>query len=110
MKSDRLIALTGIIQELTHCTGWRNTCGLGEPFMLDELAWQTYLGDPRPRVTGAPTWSWGSVDSDVCNLVVDDPRAFLANFEDRAKHPEHRKYKKPGSSHPYRFVHLKPPL
>ncbi|KAE9369023.1 HET-domain-containing protein [Stipitochalara longipes BDJ] len=64
--SDRLPAITGLIKKLEVQTGWKNVLGLWEPFLELELRWTTYhyLGVVR-RVSGCPTWSWGSIDGPV---------------------------------------------
>lgn len=67
IKSDRLIAIHGVIHILCERTGWKNIYGLWEPFLLDQLLWRASFEDPRPRITnGAPTWSWGSIETAVC--------------------------------------------
>jgi hypothetical protein len=64
--SDRLPAIAGLIQDLEVRTGWKNVLGLWEPFLASELRWTTYhyKGVVR-RVSGCPTWSWGSIDGPV---------------------------------------------
>jgi hypothetical protein len=82
-ETDRLMAINGIIQDIQARKGWKNICGLWEPFMLEELLWKFSDKKLKPRIDkGEPTWSWGSVQ----NGIWYDPlptyrRVFHATFE-----------------------------
>jgi len=40
VKTDKLVALSGIIRAIERSTGWRNIYGVWEPFLLYELLWR----------------------------------------------------------------------
>ncbi|KAH7137859.1 heterokaryon incompatibility protein-domain-containing protein [Dactylonectria macrodidyma] len=64
--TDRLVAISGLIQDLEERTGWESVCGLWKPILRQELCW-TPLFKSMKRVPGALTWSWGSVSGDICH-------------------------------------------
>ncbi|KAH0541569.1 hypothetical protein FGG08_003981 [Glutinoglossum americanum] len=64
--SDRLIALTGVIQAIERRTGWKNIAGLWEPAMVQQLLWQATNPTSRAQpATSAPTWSWVDTDGGI---------------------------------------------
>jgi hypothetical protein len=68
VKSDRTVALSGAIASIARNTGWRNTAGLWEPFLLQELLWAPWpliSSDSEPRPAAVPTWSWFSTDGNL---------------------------------------------
>jgi len=71
VKSDRLVALSGIASALSTRFGsaaqyiyglwiWRSS-----DLVLAELMWHVYSGRARRPLGRAPTWSWGSVDGKI---------------------------------------------
>ena len=65
-NSDKLIAISGIIQEIHDRTGLQNYVGLWEPFVLKELLWAaSYETGIFHKTRRAPTWSWAAVDAAV---------------------------------------------
>ncbi|RFU29641.1 hypothetical protein B7463_g6709, partial [Scytalidium lignicola] len=74
-QSDRLVAISGVIQRIERDTGWTNICGLWKPWLLEELLWgsgyfriskaRISKAIPRMRISAAPTWSWASVNTPV---------------------------------------------
>jgi hypothetical protein len=85
VKSDRLVALAGVIKAIQDHTGWKNIHGLWEPYMFDQLLWKSSCPERRRRISSAvSTWSWGSIETDVAYSPYsrsDRPGAFLARLE-----------------------------
>jgi Heterokaryon incompatibility protein (HET) len=65
VKSDRLLAISGIINYIQQCTGFRNLAGLWQPFLLQQLLWETGTKNSAPLNDRAPSWSWIGVDTHV---------------------------------------------
>jgi hypothetical protein len=63
VKTDRLIALAGIIYAIERATGWRNIDGLWEPSMITDLLWIKTTGKQEAQVIAGPSWSWVSLDA-----------------------------------------------
>ncbi|KAK0614351.1 heterokaryon incompatibility protein-domain-containing protein [Immersiella caudata] len=68
VKSDRLVAISGIIQAISRATGYRNIAGLWEQYFVSSLMWTArYFGADSehrgPRTGLPPSWSWAAVDS-----------------------------------------------
>lgn len=64
-KTDRSVAISGLIQLIDERTGWRTVAGLWRPFILQQLLWNV-VGDLRTfRNNASPTWSWWAIDSAV---------------------------------------------
>ncbi|KAJ3457106.1 hypothetical protein MRS44_014247 [Fusarium solani] len=84
--TDRLVAISGLIQDLEDRTGWESVCGLWKPILRQGLCW-TPLFKSMKRVPGAPTWSWGSVNGDLyhpADLPVNKRAStFLADIDIR---------------------------
>jgi hypothetical protein len=85
VRSDRLVAVSGIIKIFEERTGWENICGLWEPDMHNQLLWRVYE-EGSPRVLGIPTWSWASVETEVYYRYVNrrsdkSSRIFEAQIE-----------------------------
>ena len=79
VKSDRLVALSGIASALSRRFGStaRYTYGLwmwrSSDLVLAELMWHVSSGRARrPLGRGAPTWSWGSVDGKIRYFREED--------------------------------------
>ena len=83
VATDRLFAISGIIDDIRKGTGWKNVWGLWEPFLPSELLWQTFSHDLRPRVANrAPSWSWASISTTVFHPVDwREPCTFIATIE-----------------------------
>jgi hypothetical protein len=67
VNTDRLAAISGIIEFICHETGFKNFYGLWEPILLQEVLWRrSDRYDFQPRLSSvAPTWSWGSIENAV---------------------------------------------
>ena len=63
VKTDRLIALAGIIRAIERSTGWRNIGGLWEPFMIRDLLWTNTNRKQGTQVVAGLSWSWVSLDA-----------------------------------------------
>jgi Heterokaryon incompatibility protein (HET) len=70
VKSDRLLAITGIINYIQQCTGFRNLAGLWQPFLLQQLLWETGRKNYALLNGRAPSWSWIGVDIQVFNRIT----------------------------------------
>jgi hypothetical protein len=70
--NDRLRAIQGIAAHVQ--TKWERgkyLAGLWEDTLLEDLCWfrPDRLGtEPRPKARDVPTWSWASIDSEVCAM------------------------------------------
>lgn len=70
VKTDRVIAISGIISAIERATGWRNISGLWEPFLLCELLWGKLLisGTTREVAVPEPSWSWATTTlASICH-------------------------------------------
>lgn len=64
-KTDRSIAVSGLVQKIEDRTGWTNFAGLWPSFMVQQLLW-TIIGNPQQyRNEASPTWSWWAVDGGI---------------------------------------------
>lgn len=69
VESDNLVAVRGIVQEISRITGDRFFGGIWGQYLLRGLLWRRYpfphkakLNPPRLKTWRAPSWSWASVD------------------------------------------------
>ncbi|USP74781.1 HET-domain-containing protein [Curvularia clavata] len=81
--SDKMIALTGLAEDMRHAMGDVYLAGLWKKDLHKQLCWSTDF-DVRARVNRsrtptylAPTWSWASVDGPV----MSDQAYYIANME-----------------------------
>lgn len=59
--TDRLPAITGLINVIARRTGKENCCGIWCPHVLEELLWRV-KGEPQEQIrNNQPTWSWTSL-------------------------------------------------
>lgn len=73
VKSNRLMAIAGIIDSIEQRTGQKNIHGLWEADLLEELLWKSW-GIPESRLSeDIPTWSWGSVSTPVVHHLTRHP-------------------------------------
>lgn len=79
-KTDRLIALTGIIRAFERSTGWRNIDGLWGSFMPKDLAWCKNGHCHLDRALAGPSWSWIAVNGGV-SAIGTAPVEDLARVE-----------------------------
>lgn len=63
VKTDRLIALTGIIRAIERSTGWRIIDGLWEPFIIRDLLWMNTNRKQETQVVAGPSWWWISLNA-----------------------------------------------
>ncbi|KAH8676440.1 heterokaryon incompatibility protein-domain-containing protein [Tricladium varicosporioides] len=75
VKTDRFIALQGIVNEFHHNTGWQSLYGMWKPYLLEQCLWSVNLGRDssflsQTRIPGTPTWSWVSVGSQVSYPLI----------------------------------------
>lgn len=63
--TDKLVAISGVINRIESITGWTNIFGLWKERFLVDLLW--FLEEPsiRPPVNVAPSWSWASIEGRV---------------------------------------------
>jgi len=68
VATDRLMAISGIIDTVQRRIGWTNLAGLWEPSLWKQLLWEKGF-DPLPEsheLTGLqPTWSWIAITGGV---------------------------------------------
>lgn len=74
VASDKLIAVSGIINRVSALLGEKNVMGLWEDSMSAGLFWYVpgcgLLSPARPEIWRAPTWSWASVDGSIASRHV----------------------------------------
>jgi len=65
--SDKLVAISGIVQLLERRTGLTSFAGLWREFLLDDMLWTTVRPDKttRPANYQAPSFSWASLTGAV---------------------------------------------
>ncbi|PVH78272.1 HET-domain-containing protein, partial [Cadophora sp. DSE1049] len=66
VKTDKLVALSGVIRAIERSTGWRNIYGVWEPFLVYELLWRKQVSDSlgTTALPGA-SWSWVSWNGEI---------------------------------------------
>lgn len=88
-KSDRLLAIAGIISRFEALLDDKCRLGLWETCLLDDLLWHRQNGDTkRPDVSRAPSWTWACLDCGVTyerlgfGEALLTPCARVIGFED----------------------------
>jgi hypothetical protein len=85
-RSDKLVALHGIMSMIGELTGLRHAAGTWIDYLDVDLTWSTWnQAEKRPEfydpsVYRAPSWSWACVDSGVRLEVPDLHRGGLENI------------------------------
>jgi len=87
-KSDRLVALAGVVAAFQAQTGWNPIAGLWDhaSLLLRDLLWKVHEGVKTPQRTGlGPTWSWAKVLCEIDHpdwesLTYDRPLASGARW------------------------------
>ena len=71
--TDKLIALSGVAQEVQEVTGLRYCAGHWLELVAFGLCW-TFSNEPTIRASPyrAPTWSWASVDGRISHLMYHE--------------------------------------
>jgi hypothetical protein len=64
-KSDKLVAMAGIIRRIQGQTSEECLTGLWRNSMETEILWKSMNPESRPQTYRAPSWSWAAVDGDV---------------------------------------------
>jgi hypothetical protein len=74
VKSDRLLAISGIVQEFSKASGEEYLAGLWKTLLPDDLLWNIQKGrrQPRPVEYQAPSWSWAAVNGPVFPRLDDE--------------------------------------
>ncbi|KAK4451003.1 heterokaryon incompatibility protein-domain-containing protein, partial [Podospora aff. communis PSN243] len=62
VRTDRLVAISGIIEAIHQETGWENVAGIWLPFIHLDLCWKRAPDRYKSRLSQWPTWSWASVE------------------------------------------------
>ena len=88
-STDKLIAISGLAEELRTITGDEYVYGLWRRDLVQQLHWRVDIDTetlPRPREYRAPSWSWASIDSIISvNVPRDEEKGevkLLAAVED----------------------------
>lgn len=79
LYSDRLVAISGIAKKFAPLGLGRYLAGVWEEFLPEQLAWARYPGGrtrSSRRVSGGPSWSWGSVNQ-PCHFEHVMPRDWI---------------------------------
>lgn len=90
VKTDKLMAISGLIATIEKRTGWKNIYGLWVPFMLPNLLWMVSRTLTETARTGLrPSWSWIAVDGPVLFQLISDNAIPLADvvFEPESSGP-----------------------
>lgn len=75
-QKDKLVAFSGVAWAIQRHSGFSYLSGLWkETFLMDSL-WGCLKAGTQPEIWRAPSWSWGSIDTDepILTLWLDDDR------------------------------------
>jgi hypothetical protein len=64
---DKLVAISGIVKIVQRISGWKYFAGIWEYDTASQLLWRTSGKNTRPQMYRAPTWSWASLDGEICS-------------------------------------------
>jgi len=70
-ERDKLIAIGGIAKHFSQYWDWGNyVAGLWSKYIINQMLWETVSPSKsvRPQRYRAPSWSWASIDGEVCML------------------------------------------
>jgi hypothetical protein len=73
-ESDKLVAISGIAEQMQKGLGDQYLAGLWRNHLADQLLWTAEYGrertrkSTRPHEYRAPTWSWASIDGEIGRL------------------------------------------
>jgi Heterokaryon incompatibility protein (HET) len=73
-ESDKLVAISGIAEQMHKVLGDQYLAGLWRNHLADQLLWVAEYGRERTRKSKrsheylAPTWSWASIDGEISRL------------------------------------------
>jgi len=71
-KTDKLVAIGGIVKLVESKTGMHNVAGLWREYLLPELLWAADKPSIRPvDAYQAPTWSWACLNTEVTPGIQD---------------------------------------
>ncbi|KAF2666219.1 HET-domain-containing protein [Microthyrium microscopicum] len=86
--SDKLIALSAIVQRLQKASGYMYFAGMWSPTLMGDLLWSSPYFKPRPSEYRAPSWSWASIEgwisfpnTEVTNSPRTEPMAKFLSCE-----------------------------
>jgi hypothetical protein len=79
VKTDRLVAISGIIDAIQRRTGWTNLAGLWEPFLWRQLLWEKSFGPSRELTDLLPSWSWIAINGGVIWSGDEPSEGFFLN-------------------------------
>jgi hypothetical protein len=75
LETDKLVAFSALAQEFGLSRDDRYLAGLWESNLAQMLLWETREPAGRPSIWRAPSWSWGSIQSDVAFGIKEDQEA-----------------------------------
>jgi hypothetical protein len=85
--SDKLVAISGLINTIESRTGLTNIAGHWKEFLLQDILWAaTYIYSTRTAHYRAPSWSWASMDCTVTNRSFGGVFATVVNSTNRLEY------------------------